>query len=99
MAVRERGGVFLGWRPLGGGVEFGERAAEAVGREFVEEIGQALVDVRLLCVLENLFVYDGSRGTKSSSCSRRRFWMRAPTSLPNSSSSTVIRILRPSGSG
>jgi ADP-ribose pyrophosphatase YjhB (NUDIX family) len=35
-------------RPLGGHVEFGERAAQTLHREFGEEIGQALTDVRLL---------------------------------------------------
>jgi ADP-ribose pyrophosphatase YjhB (NUDIX family) len=34
-------------RPLGGHVEFGEYALETVHREFHEEIGQALTDVRL----------------------------------------------------
>jgi ADP-ribose pyrophosphatase YjhB (NUDIX family) len=46
-------------RPLGGGVEFGERAADALRREIVEELGGAIQDVRLLGVLENLFEYEG----------------------------------------
>ena len=48
--------------PLGGGVEFGERAEEAVRREMREEIGVELADVRLLGVLENIFVYEGHPG-------------------------------------
>lgn len=48
--------------PLGGGVEFGERAEEAVRREMREEIGVELADVRLLGVLENIFTYDGQPG-------------------------------------
>jgi ADP-ribose pyrophosphatase YjhB (NUDIX family) len=47
-------------RPLGGHVEFGEYALDAVHREFLEEIGQALAAVRLLGVLENIFQWNGA---------------------------------------
>jgi ADP-ribose pyrophosphatase YjhB (NUDIX family) len=47
-------------RPLGGHVEFGEYAEQTVRREFVEEIGQALTDVRLAGVLENIFEWGGA---------------------------------------
>lgn len=47
-------------RPLGGHVEYGEYALEAVHREFLEEIGQRLTDVRLLGVLENIFQWNGA---------------------------------------
>jgi ADP-ribose pyrophosphatase YjhB (NUDIX family) len=46
-------------RPLGGHVEFGEYAADTVMREFQEEIGQRLVQPRLLGVLENIFDWGG----------------------------------------
>ena len=46
-------------RPLGGHVEFGEYALDTVCREFREEIGQELTDVRLLGVLENIFGWRG----------------------------------------
>lgn len=46
-------------RPLGGHVEFGEYALDTVRREFGEEIGQGLADVRLLGVLENIFGWRG----------------------------------------
>ena len=46
-------------RPLGGHVEFGEYALDTVRREFREEIGQELTDVRLLGVLENIFGWQG----------------------------------------
>jgi len=46
-------------RPLGGHVEFGEYALDTVRREFREEIGQELTDVRLLGVLENIFGWRG----------------------------------------
>ena len=48
-------------RPLGGHVEFGEYAADTLHRELLEEIGQAVTDVRLLGVLENIFPWDGGR--------------------------------------
>jgi 8-oxo-dGTP pyrophosphatase MutT (NUDIX family) len=48
--------------PLGGGVEFGERAADAVRREMMEELGAELARVRLLGVLENIFTYEGRPG-------------------------------------
>lgn len=47
-------------RPLGGHVEFGENAVDTVRREFLEEIGQALTEVRLAGVLENIFQWDGA---------------------------------------
>ena len=47
-------------RPLGGHVEFGEYALDTVHREFREEIGQALTEVRLAGVLENIFVWGGA---------------------------------------
>lgn len=47
-------------RPLGGHVEFGEYALDAVHRELQEEIGQHLTGVRLLGVLENIFEWDGA---------------------------------------
>jgi ADP-ribose pyrophosphatase YjhB (NUDIX family) len=50
------------YRPLGGGVEFGERAADALGREIQEELGTTITGPRLLGVLENLFEYDGRQG-------------------------------------
>jgi ADP-ribose pyrophosphatase YjhB (NUDIX family) len=47
-------------RPLGGYVEFGEYALDAVHRELQEEIRQHLAGVRLLGVLENIFHWAGA---------------------------------------
>ena len=51
------------YRPLGGGIEPGERGAEAVVREFAEEMaGVEVVEPRLLGTLENIFSFAGSAG-------------------------------------
>ena len=50
------------YRPLGGGIEFGERAEDAARRELREELDAELSDVRLLGTFENLFTYQGQPG-------------------------------------
>lgn len=50
------------YRPLGGGVKFGESAEEAIQREMEEELDARVKDFRLLGVLENRFTYDGTPG-------------------------------------
>jgi ADP-ribose pyrophosphatase YjhB (NUDIX family) len=60
--VRDDAGALMGWRPLGGAIEFGERAAEALRRELLEEIGQTIADPALLTVLENHYEHHGARG-------------------------------------
>lgn len=49
-------------RPLGGGMEFGEHSRETVLREFREELGAELENVRYLCTLENVFTLEGRTG-------------------------------------
>ena len=44
-----------GYRPLGGAVDLGELAEDAVQREIQEELGAEIQNVRLLGVLENIF--------------------------------------------
>jgi ADP-ribose pyrophosphatase YjhB (NUDIX family) len=50
------------YRPLGGGIEFGESAVEALRREMVEELAAELSNVELLGVLENVFTLSGRPG-------------------------------------
>jgi 8-oxo-dGTP pyrophosphatase MutT (NUDIX family) len=46
-----------GFRPLGGGIEFGETSAATVVREIREELDCEVVDLQLLGTLENIFTY------------------------------------------
>lgn len=50
------------FRPIGGGIEFGELAAETIAREVREELGVRVRDVRYLFTLENIFVFNNTRG-------------------------------------
>jgi 8-oxo-dGTP pyrophosphatase MutT (NUDIX family) len=52
------------FRPLGGGIEFGENSRETVCRELLEEVNLALDEesLRYLGALENIFVYNGTPG-------------------------------------
>lgn len=52
----------LFYRPLGGAIEFGEYSADTIARELGEELGAAVVDLRYLGALENVFTYDGQTG-------------------------------------
>lgn len=57
-SVKERGFA----RPLGGGIDFGETSAEAAIREIKEELGLDITEVKLLGIVENIFVYEGEPG-------------------------------------
>jgi 8-oxo-dGTP pyrophosphatase MutT (NUDIX family) len=50
------------YRPLGGEIEFGEYAHQAIKREMMEEIGVRIYDIRYLFTLESLYVCDGVAG-------------------------------------
>ena len=54
--------VGLVWRPIGGYINFGERAAEAVVREFREELARDVEVIRLIEVYENLVTFPLSSG-------------------------------------
>jgi len=47
------------YRPPGGGVEFGEPSAEALRREFREEVGVELAAVSYLDTYEDVFTHEG----------------------------------------
>ena len=54
VAVADDAGTITGWRPLGGTIELGERAAEALQREFMEELAEPITAPKLISVLESL---------------------------------------------
>lgn len=60
--VYDDDGQIKGWRPLGGGIEFGERAADTLVRELHEETGQKICNIHQIGVLENLFDHHGQTG-------------------------------------
>ncbi len=52
------------YRPLGGGIEFGEHSKETICRELMEEL-HVEVDresLKYLGALENIFTFNGARG-------------------------------------
>lgn len=50
------------YRPVGGGIEFGEYAEAALVREVQEELEKEIYDLALLGILENLFEFDQQAG-------------------------------------
>ena len=50
------------YRPLGGGIEFGETSTDAVRRELKEELNVEVGELRYLGTLENIFVFNGTPG-------------------------------------
>lgn len=50
------------YRPLGGGIEFGELSIDAIKREIKEELKADLKNIELVDVLENVFTFNGALG-------------------------------------
>ena len=50
------------YRPLGGGIEFGETAEKAAIREIQEEMGTEIENISYLTTFENIFTCDGKPG-------------------------------------
>lgn len=50
------------YRPLGGGIEFGEYGIDAIQREFQEELEVDLNNLKYLFTMENIFTLNGNRG-------------------------------------
>jgi ADP-ribose pyrophosphatase YjhB (NUDIX family) len=52
------------YRPLGGGIEFGESSKETIRREIMEEINVEVdqESLRYLGAVENIFIFNGSPG-------------------------------------
>ena len=50
------------YRPIGGGIKFGERGCDALVREVREELEAEVTNVTLLGALENIFTYENAPG-------------------------------------
>ncbi|MDP4086324.1 MAG: NUDIX domain-containing protein [Bacillota bacterium] len=50
------------YRPIGGGIEFGESSSDALKREVKEEIRAVITDLKYLGMIESIFAFNGEVG-------------------------------------
>ncbi|RDU37166.1 DNA mismatch repair protein MutT [Neobacillus piezotolerans] len=50
------------YRPIGGGIEYGETSSNALKREVLEEIGASITNINFLGTVENIFTFNGDLG-------------------------------------
>ena len=62
LRVNEEHGAVTGYRPIGGGIEFGETSEQAIYREIQEELGTAFLSERFLGFVENIYQMGGHQG-------------------------------------
>lgn len=62
MTVRDDNHKTKGYRPPGGGIEFGETAEQAVEREFLEEFKLSIKNIKRIAIIENLYEHHGAMG-------------------------------------
>lgn len=60
--VHSDAGQIKGFRPLGGSVEFGETARDALIREFQEELGIPVTITGAPIFFENIYLHEGAPG-------------------------------------
>ena len=82
------------YRPIGGTVNFGEKAIDALHREINEELGTSIVNPKLEHVFENIFVCDGFKGHEivfmySASFTENRFYEKDEFTLTESNGEKI----------
>jgi len=60
--VLDDSGSVKGWCPPGGGVNFGEKAAETLAREIREELGCGISITGAPMIFENIYTHEGAQG-------------------------------------
>ncbi|QCR31949.1 NUDIX hydrolase [Lysinibacillus sp. SGAir0095] len=50
------------YRPIGGGIEYGETSSDALKREMLEEIEAKINNLNYLGTIENIFTFNGDLG-------------------------------------